>query len=86
MLFDVMNVINQAIISCSSWFVNVFNSSGVEDIYLAMLFVVFAVRFLISPFVGAATFTAASDRVRNVRETNRRKGKFERNQKGKYAK
>lgn len=82
---EVMQVINLALTSCAGWFSSVFNSSGVLGIYLAMLFVALATRFIIAPVVGAATFAGASDRVRTYKEKTRSKGKYEKNQTGKYS-
>lgn len=83
---DVMHIINTSLIYVSSWFVSVFESTGTVGIYLSFLFIVLTVRFLIQPFVGAATFTAASDRVRRMNENSRYKGSFERNNKGRFSK
>lgn len=82
----IMNFINTAIVACVGWFNKVFFSSGVIDVYLVCLFICLLVRFIIQPIVGAATFTAASDRVRKHNENSRYKGKHERNQKGRYVK
>ena len=63
---DVMHLINTSLIYASSWFMTVFDSSGMTPIYLSIMFIVITVRFLIQPFVGVATFRAASDRVDKV--------------------
>lgn len=83
-LFNIIALINRVFTSCSQWFTKVIDPWA--DIYFFGILIALGIRFFVSPVVGAATFTAASDRVRAGKEKSRHKGKFERNQKGRYSK
>lgn len=48
----IMNLINNTFIAVSGWFVDVFTSSGMTDIYLSILFIFLASKFIISPLFG----------------------------------
>lgn len=57
---EVMSLLNNSIVAASDWFVRIFNASGMVEIYLAFLFIIFAMRFILKPILG----NAGSDRAR----------------------
>lgn len=85
MVFQILNMLNSSLARCGQYFTTILNSSGMVGIFFTMLFIAMLFKFVISPFIGVATFTAASDSVRELKESSRRKGKYERNQRGKYS-
>lgn len=62
MVNQVMQVFNTAFRACSDWFLHIFLSSGVSDIYFVFIFIILLVRFVLSPIVGKVT--SGSDRAR----------------------
>lgn len=69
---NIMNLLNTAIIQCSTWFVNIFKSSGVVEIYFANLFIFLGVRFLLMPVFGPSSI--GSDFARDSSKKNSNKG------------
>lgn len=49
---SVMNLINNSFSAVSSWFVSIFNSSGMTEIYISILFIYFGYKFILSPVLG----------------------------------
>lgn len=66
-MVQIMNLINSAITAASQWFVQVFTSSGMIQVYLSVLFIVFSFRFLLRPVFGSSR---GSDRARDNSEVN----------------
>lgn len=66
-MIDVMNLLNQSLVSASDWFVSVFNASGMVEIYLAFIFLILAMRFLVVPIFGRSR---GSDRARSKNEVD----------------
>lgn len=52
-MFEIaLNSINQVFPACAGWFTSIFNQTGATPYYLATVFIVLVVRFLIKPLVG----------------------------------
>ena len=51
----IMNFINSVFSAVSVWFVKVYTSSGMTEIYLSILFIVLATKFIISPLFGRSS-------------------------------
>ena len=49
---EILGLLNQSIGAASQWFVSIFTSSGMVEVYLGLLFIVFAIRFLLAPVFG----------------------------------
>lgn len=64
---QIMYILNECITACSGWFVRIFNASGMVDIYIAALFIMFGVRFLLAPVFGSSK---GSDKARRSGEGN----------------
>ena len=62
---QIMNLLNQCISAASEWFVSVFTASGMIEVYISFLFVVFAIRFLLAPVFGSSR---GSDKARRSGE------------------
>lgn len=60
-LMDIMSIVNNAITSASLWFVDIFTASGMVEVYIAVLFIILAIRFILSPLLGSSR---GSDRAR----------------------
>lgn len=58
---DILNMINHSISSASSWFVSIFNAAGMVEVYIAIIFILFGIRFLVVPIFGRSR---GSDRAR----------------------
>lgn len=69
-MVEIMNLLNSSINTCSNWFVNIFKSSGVTEIYLGFLFVFMAMRFILAPVLGSSIRSSAmgSDKARPTRK------------------
>lgn len=64
-MVNIMNLINSSITAASTWFVRIFNASGVVEIYISIIFIIFAIRFVIVPIFGKSR---GSDRARSSEE------------------
>lgn len=64
MISRVMNLINSALGSCSQFFLDVFDSSGMVEFYISILFVIFALKYILSPVIGRSK---GSDRARGIK-------------------
>lgn len=62
---QILNMINFSLSSASSWFASIFINSGMADVYLTIIFVIMAVRFLVVPVFGSSR---GSDRARSHKE------------------
>lgn len=62
---DIMNLINSSITAVSSWFIRIFNASGMVEIYISFIFIIFAIRFVVVPIFGRSR---GSDRARRSHE------------------
>lgn len=49
-----LNSINQVFPACAGWFARIFNETGATPYYLATVFIVLVVRFLVKPLVGSS--------------------------------
>lgn len=70
MVVSIFNMINSALSSCSTWFLNIFNASGVVEVFLAMLFVVFSFKFLLQPVLGRSRGSDRAGSKRNKDDVN----------------
>lgn len=61
MVSQVMNLINISLSACSQLFFRVFNGSGMVELYISILFIVLAFKFILSPVLGKSR---GSDRAR----------------------
>ena len=61
----VFNLINQSFSAASSWFSNIFVSTGMAEAYIALMFLILLLRFLVYPLFGSSR---GSDRARSRKE------------------
>lgn len=66
------------------WFDQVMVATSMRGIYLAAAFIFLLVRLILAPLFGATINAGASDTVKTWKENSRRKGSFEKGNKGKY--
>ena len=62
---DIMNLLNSVITSASEWFVRIFTASGMIEVYIAVLFIFFGIKFILAPMLGSSR---GSDRARSNKE------------------
>lgn len=67
MASQVMNFINTGISAASQLFLRVFTGSGMIEVYFAIIFIILAIKFIISPVIGKSR---GSDRARSNKEVN----------------
>ena len=64
----IVSFFQTAFISCSEWFTLLLDKSGMKLMYLAFVFLVLAIRLLLSPVLGGSMGgSAGSDIVRHVK-------------------
>lgn len=67
MVAQIMNILNQSIVSAAGWFTDIITSSGVVDVFLFFIFLILSIRFLVSPVFGDGR---GSDRARRTGKDN----------------
>ena len=52
MAHDIMDLFSSVAVNVGSWFTNVMEATGMDDVYLAYVFIFLCVSILIMPVVG----------------------------------
>lgn len=64
----IITFLQTAFLSCSDWFTLILDKSGMKVMYLAFVFLVLAVRLLLSPVLGGSMGSSAgSDIAKHVK-------------------
>lgn len=54
MASSILNLLNSAVTAVGSWFMAIFNATGMEFVYVANFVVVLSVGILLGPILGSA--------------------------------
>ena len=71
MVYQIVDLLVAAFSSVSNWFALIFDKTGTTGLYLGAIVILLSIRLLLSPLLGAAINTGASDKVKQWRKQDK---------------